>query len=177
MPTKEFYWNNRERLLKQEAERYTRERDKILVRNKAWNASHPEEMNKISKKWSDANPEKRAEIGKKAHKKRKEKSRESIIFWQAKTRAKKAGIPFNIEISDIVIPEFCPVFPEIKLCLTNENTWFDSPSLDKLIPSLGYVKGNIRVISFKANAMKQDASWQEIQRLSEWLKAEVSHAR
>jgi len=42
----------------------------------------------------------------------------------------------------------------------------NSPTLDRLVPELGYVKGNIRVISYKANAMKSDASIQEIEKFS-----------
>jgi len=73
MPTKEQYWKNREKLLKQEAARYKRERTRILARNKVWNAAHPEVMNKITKEWAEANPERRDEIVKKSYKKNKKK--------------------------------------------------------------------------------------------------------
>jgi 5-methylcytosine-specific restriction endonuclease McrA len=68
MPRKEFYWKHRERLLRQEAERYQRERKRILARNKAWNAAHPEYMNRISKEWDERHPERRVNIHKKYHK-------------------------------------------------------------------------------------------------------------
>ena len=37
-----------------------------------------------------------------------------------------------------------------------------SPTLDKIIPERGYVKGNVQVISHKANSMKRNASLDEL---------------
>jgi len=46
-----------------------------------------------------------------------------------------------------------------------------SPSLDRINPALGYVKGNVWVISFKANAIKQNATVQELELLVNNLKS------
>jgi len=46
----------------------------------------------------------------------------------------------------------------------------NSPSLDRLDNTKGYIKGNIVVISNKANRLKGDATLQELERLVEWLK-------
>ena len=99
--------------------------------------------------------------------------REYTMWCSSKNRAKRDGIPFNLELFDIVIPEFCPVFTDVKLNRNNKRTSFDSPSLDRIIPELGYIKGNVRVISYRANTMKQDASLAEIKRLAEWLEGEL----
>lgn len=45
----------------------------------------------------------------------------------------------------------------------------DSPSLDRIKPELGYVKGNIRVISFKANSIKNDASIEELRQILQYM--------
>ena len=88
-----------------------------------------------------------------------------------KCRAKREGIDFNLELKDIVIPEFCPLLG-IKLCLDNTNEDVSSsPSVDKLIPSKGYTKGNVIVISHRANTIKSNASIDEIMLLSENLHA------
>lgn len=86
----------------------------------------------------------------------------SIILERAKRRSKVQNLPFNIEINDIIIPKYCPIL-EIRL----ERNYggkpkSNSPSLDKIIPELGYVKGNIRVISHKANMMKNNATEKEL---------------
>jgi len=96
------------------------------------------------------------------------------MFTNAKCRAKKKGIPFSLELADIVVPEFCPVFPTIRLNRHAKVGFsFDSPSLDKLVPLLGYIKSNIRVISNRANTLKRDGTLEEIVRLAEWLKGEL----
>ena len=88
-----------------------------------------------------------------------------------KSRAKKEGIEFNLELEDIVIPEFCPLLG-IKLCLDNTNgDTSSSPSVDKIIPSKGYTKGNVIVISHRANTIKSNASIDEIMLLADNLHA------
>jgi ribosomal protein L9 len=44
-----------------------------------------------------------------------------------------------------------------------------SASLDRLNPSLGYIEGNVVVISMKANAIKNAYGAQDIARVAEWL--------
>lgn len=87
------------------------------------------------------------------------------LLISARHRAKKNNLPFNIELEDISIPEYCPIL-EIKLERKEygKNGSFQpsSPSLDKIVPELGYVKGNVIVISMKANAMKYNATKEEL---------------
>lgn len=42
----------------------------------------------------------------------------------------------------------------------------DSPSIDKVIPELGYVRGNVWVISNKANRIKNNATLEELKLFS-----------
>ena len=85
-----------------------------------------------------------------------------------KARAAKKGLPLNLEYDDITPPEFCPVFG-FKLKRYSGKAGPDSPSVDKIIPSLGYVKGNIQIISLKANMMKHDASKEDLERFAKWV--------
>lgn len=98
---------------------------------------------------------------------------ECAMLNSARARAKKKQIIFSIDLNDIVIPEFCPVFTDMRLNKNNKKQGLDSPTLDRLIPSLGYVKGNIRVISWKANHIKSFASLEDITKVYEWLKKEL----
>ena len=87
------------------------------------------------------------------------------IWHRAKARAKKRGIPFNIELEDIVIPSKCPVFGT-EFVKGNHHL---CASIDKIVPELGYVKGNIQIISNRANMLKGDASAEELKKVWEWL--------
>ena len=86
------------------------------------------------------------------------------LLRAAKARAKKKNIPFNITIEDFVLPEKCPLL-EIPLTVGYGSSQENSYSLDKIIPELGYVKGNVWVISNKANMIKNNASLNELQLL------------
>lgn len=95
-------------------------------------------------------------------------SHESELLKQAKYRAKKNKIEFNIDISDIIIPEYCPIL-KIPLFTRKGHSGPNSPSLDRIDPSKGYVKGNVQVISHKANTIKSDATLQELLDFATWV--------
>ena len=85
------------------------------------------------------------------------------IYTRIKSRAKLNNIPFNLEIEDIVVPQHCPVLGipihSVYGGGTNQN---NSPSVDRINPKGGYVKGNVRVISNRANLLKSNASIEEL---------------
>lgn len=84
------------------------------------------------------------------------------MLSQAKSRAKQQNLPFNLTIDDIVLPEKCPLL-EIPLNVGTTHNCENSYSLDKIIPEKGYVKGNIQVISRKANAVKNNLTLEELE--------------
>lgn len=88
-------------------------------------------------------------------------TQEYRLWYRAKSRAKKARIPFDIDIDDIEIPLVCPVL----------GTPMDVPSLDKHEPSLGYIKGNIVVMSNRANVLKNNGTIEEFEKLLAYLKS------
>lgn len=93
------------------------------------------------------------------------------MFLNAKGRAKKQGIPFAISKDDIKIPDVCPVLGIPLLWGVGQGRMSDSsPSLDKIIPELGYVPGNICVISWRANRLKNDATLAELEAVCSYLR-------
>lgn len=84
----------------------------------------------------------------------------------ARKRGKK-GVPFTITEADIVVPEVCPILG-IPLKRGVGKIADTSPSLDKIIPELGYVPGNIQVISNRANRIKHNASLAELIKVGQW---------
>lgn len=80
------------------------------------------------------------------------------MWTNAKNRAEASGISFNINISDIVIPTTCPYLGIPLVTLLGAGRSDGSASLDRIDNSLGYIKGNVEVISDLANRMKQNAN-------------------
>ena len=129
---------------------------------------------KAAEKYRANNKEAIARSNKKTLQKMREERPQFTMFYSAKRRAKVGGYPFDITINDIVIPEFCPALGiKLETAKGHCNSPF-SPTLDKIIPELGYVKGNIQVISRRANTMKNDASPDELIRFASWIKGETS---
>lgn len=94
-----------------------------------------------------------------------------MVLTRAKARSKKYAIPFNLTIDDFEIPEYCPIL-KIKLELGDKRGGsFNSPSLDRLIPLLGYTKGNVVVISRRANLVKSDAQLHELESIVSFMKS------
>lgn len=83
------------------------------------------------------------------------------LIRSAKERATRLGIPFALDVSDIQIPDVCPVFGT-PLSRGDGSHHAHSPSIDRVIPALGYVPGNVRVISRRANTIKNDATAEEL---------------
>ena len=103
-----------------------------------------------------------------------EDSIKKALIRAAKARAKKKGIPFDITIEDFILPEKCPLL-EIPLTVGYGSSQENSYSLDKIIPDLGYVKGNVWVISNKANMIKNNASLEELKLLVKNLEMHWIH--
>lgn len=91
------------------------------------------------------------------------------LWSAAQSRAKQAQIPFNLTIEDIVIPDVCPVLG-IKLEVGSRQKHNSSPSLDRLNPELGYVAGNIQVISWRANRIKCDGTLEELEKIVTYMR-------
>lgn len=87
------------------------------------------------------------------------------MLGEAKKRALKKELEFNIIRTDIVIPEYCPILG-IPLLRGSKVVNANSPSLDRIDPSKGYVKGNIQVISNRANTIKNDATPEELMKVA-----------
>ena len=91
---------------------------------------------------------------------------EMFLLYQAKANAKKRELEFNLTKEDIVIPEYCPIL-KVKLSKKKGNIKY-SPSIDRINNSKGYIKGNVMIISTRANLMKNDASLEELKAFAQY---------
>ncbi len=150
--------------------RYLKNKEARLLFQKAWRVANPEH----NKQWFAKNPE-YSKLWQREH-----KTAEERMFNSAKNRARKKDIPFEITIEDIVIPEFCPCLglllerarPSLGKGVQEGRTKYSecAPSLDRILPEKGYVKGNVWVISLRANRIKNSSKPEELKMIYEAVK-------
>lgn len=88
---------------------------------------------------------------------------EEYLYKKARSRAKKKGLRFNLDLEDIVIPKKCPVLGiEMGPLLGKKH----GATIDRINNSKGYIRGNIVVISKRANTIKSNASIDELIRIA-----------
>lgn len=88
----------------------------------------------------------------------------SWLLWKTKASAKKRGIEFDLVEDDLSIPEVCPIL-KVPFDFGAESTM----TVDRIDNSKGYVRGNIQVISMKANTMKSNATQKELISFAKWI--------
>lgn len=110
-----------------------------------------------SREWKEKNKEATKQIFIRS----KIKNPEAWLLKNCKARAKQKGMEFNLELSDIVIPEVCPIMKQ-PLKYIPEGYSDYSPSVDRIDSNLGYIKGNVWVISSIANRMKWNATKEQL---------------
>ena len=103
---------------------------------------------------------------------------EWYMHYKARQRATLKKTEFNIEVSDVVMPKKCPVFSQYELKketsdMSGPKPW--SPSLDRIDNTKGYIKGNVQVLSHKANTMKGNATPQELLQFAYWVILTYGH--
>lgn len=100
---------------------------------------------------------------------------ENILYMSAQARAKKKKLEFSIKFEDVFIPEYCPVLG-IKIDKFLEDTSqshesrASSPSLDRIDSSKGYIKGNVAVISYRANILKGQGTAEQHRLIASWIR-------
>jgi hypothetical protein len=93
------------------------------------------------------------------------------MLRRAQTRARNKGLDFALELSDLEpLPTHCPVFGfALTLGDGHQNPY--AYSLDRIDNKRGYVPGNVVVMSYLANRLKNDGTAAQHARLAEWMRA------
>lgn len=141
----EYYEKNKEKLKLQRAEWRKNNKERVKARGKAYREEAKDEM----QKWRDDNKDK-------------------LYFLSLKSRAKKKGLDFNLDEQDVLGVTLCPVlgFPLVRS--VGKPSW-NSPSLDRIDNTKGYVKGNVQIMSYLANSMKRDATNEQLIAFAQWI--------
>lgn len=96
------------------------------------------------------------------------KTPQYTMFYDARKRSIALSLPFSITPDDVIVPATCPV---LGIPINVNGGRDNQPSLDRIVPKAGYVRGNVAVISFRANQIKSDASPDELQRILAYMEA------
>lgn len=152
--------------------------ESLTTRQKAtlnWRKAHPEQVKATKNKWNAENRQKVRED--KQRWLAKPENRIKHTLGQAKRRATKDGRDFDITIEDLLpLPTVCPVLGiELNYAGTKVRGFVDnSPSIDRIDSLKGYIKGNVQIISWRANRVKSDASVEELEAVIKYMKGHQS---
>lgn len=161
---KQYYTENRENILEYQKQ-YSEKHPEVGRRsNQKYYDLHREDINRKARKREESNPE----LRKRSRRKLKNENPVHVLFMQTKSRAKQSGIPFDIKETDLSVPEICPVLG-IPLHWDIGRRSPNTPSIDRLVPHLGYTKDNIAVISWRANRLKNDGTSSELRTIADWM--------
>lgn len=93
------------------------------------------------------------------------------MLSSTKSRALREGVHCNLTLEDVLIPEVCPVLGiQMKVATGKRGGGDNSPTIDRVRPERGYTKGNVCVISMRANRLKSDGTLEEFQKIVTYLK-------
>lgn len=120
-----------------------------------------DQTKRYQREWAAADRAKNPEKYSKRNRARFVKNPITRMLKSARRRARDKGLEFNITDKDISVPEYCPVLG-IKLEVGLGRQHDGSPTLDRIDSTKGYVKGNVEVISNKANRIKNNATLNEL---------------
>jgi hypothetical protein len=98
-----------------------------------------------------------------------------ILITTCQCRARKNNVPYDS--TEILYSYLQPVYDkgECEICHKNLKLGTnldkdDSPSIDRIIPEKGYVIGNVAVLCYRCNVIKNCGSQQDHFMIANWLK-------
>lgn len=170
---REYRANNAEKLRVWQHEYYIENADRIKARQREYYRKNAEKLRVWQREYREGNPgvtqaQRRrnyAENKEMAAVQRREYKLRNLIgalLNSARYRAKQRGMEFNLSREDIVIPARCPVLGLEMTIGRSAGPRDTSPTLDRIDNAKGYIKGNVVVVSFRANRLKGDATLAEI---------------
>jgi hypothetical protein len=116
--------------------------DRCVKASTKWRKANQDHVNEVRRKWRDNNIVK-------------------ALFLEARFRAKSRGMSFELSFEDLPpMGTHCPLlghaFPPPQV----RNTPY-SPSIDRIDSRKGYVRGNVWIVGWRANLIKNDGTAEE----------------
>ena len=148
---------HKERLRKRKQEydkrRLLQNPDQIRALQTAYRRAHPEQVKATAKRHRAAHPHKR-------------------MLKSARKNAGLKQLPCDLTLADLPMPERCPILGlviDYSYGTKGGKIQQTSPSVDRIDPTKGYVKGNIQVISMRANTLKNNATAEELRKVADYM--------
>lgn len=92
-----------------------------------------------------------------------------IRITHKRNHARARGIPFDLTVSDLhPLPSHCPALGIPLSYDSNVGAADNAMSIDRIAPEIGYIKGNVVLVSQRANRIKNDATVEELRKLYEF---------
>lgn len=160
MTTIELKERNRKAQAKRRSSERAKEVDRQYMRTRRQNQTFvTQENDKQKKRWRD------------------KASWPAVALCNIRARCKKTGLECSIDVSDIPVPEICPVLgiPLVSGIGHGIRNNPNSPSVDRIDNSKGYIKGNVKVISMRANVLKSNATVEELESIINYIKENSYH--
>lgn len=148
---KEYQEKNKEHISLQRKQYYQKNKDNIAAKSKEYYQENKEYIIQRSSDYRINNKIK-------------------VLLSDARKRAKKKGLEFSITEEDLLpIPLICPILNQPLILNSTGKVNPFSPSIDRIVNSLSYIKNNVRLISFRANYIKSDSTKNEIGRIVDYI--------
>jgi hypothetical protein len=169
----------RERRKTKQVKAYARE----YQRERAADPEYAEKKKQYQAAWYQANKERTKEANKAWAKANRDKMRGYYLAWErrnprhtmverARSSAKQRSLEFTITVDSLVWPTHCPIFG-IELCYERDKKAphrDNYPTFDRWDNAVGYVPGNVFVISWLANRMKWHATIEQLEAILRYMK-------
>ena len=158
---KKYYQENKEKINEQAKQYRLENKEKIIEHKREYYQENKEKINEHKREYYQENKEKISEQAKQY----RLENKEMWMCTASKVRAKQKNLPFNLSTEYLkeIWPEDnkCPALgitmKKGDFCVTDH-----SPTLDRIIPELGYIKGNVQVVSALANRIMSDATVNQV---------------
>ena len=105
------------------------------------------------------------------YQRRKERNPIHIYFVAKRSECKQKGFRFDLteQYLQDIWTDFCPIFHTPMVIGTGGRGDGYNSHLDRIIPEVGYVKGNVAWISGRANRIKYNASVKDLRDIADWM--------
>ena len=172
----EYYQQNKDKILAQAKAYKQQNRDKVLAQKKAYRQRNRDKIQAYRQRNRD-----KILIESRDYFKRGRGSIDyalSHLLESAKRRAKRDNLPFDLTIEWLrtIVVSHCPITLQpldwTKEQVINGKAGPNSPSIDKIIPELGYIKSNCSIISYRGNMIKSNGTIDEHLRTVQYMAAQ-----